>query len=58
MARPTQKEAALKVLRNEKMIAMAKRGYPSVYIAEFFGVSKGTISKIIKGRKESRSKNG
>ena len=58
MARPTREEAGVILQRNKRIIGMIKRGYPSVYIADYFNVSKGTVSKIvskIKGRKEIKN---
>jgi DNA-binding MarR family transcriptional regulator len=51
MARPTKARAVSIAQRNKKIIQMAKRGYPLVYIADYFNVTKGTISKIVKKKK-------
>lgn len=47
MARPTKKEAAVIAQRNKRVKAMAKRKYPYGYIAYYFGITTGTVSKIV-----------
>lgn len=48
MARPTKKEAVLKLQRNTMIKSMANKGYPLVYIAAIYNISKGAVSKIVK----------
>lgn len=46
MARPTRKEAVLISQRNKKIKSMAQK-YPVGYVAEYFNLSKGRVSRIL-----------
>ena len=48
MGRPTKKDQVLKDERNKKIVSMRKSGYPLIYIAATFNVSKSRISRILK----------
>lgn len=58
MARPTNRESLIKSQRDKVIKIMVKKGYPIIYVAIFFNISKGTASKIAneqsknKGRKK------
>jgi hypothetical protein len=48
MTRPTKSEAIVIQKRNKEILEMEKKGYPRDYICNYFGLSKGRLSLILK----------
>ena len=48
MARPTKAQSIVIQKRNEEILAMVEKGYPMDYIYNYFGLTKGRLSQILK----------
>lgn len=56
MARPTKEEQIAIKLRNEAILKMSEQTMTLEYMALYFGLTKGQISKIIKQAKGRRQR--
>jgi len=48
MARPTKEQAVVIEKRNREIMEMVEKGYPMDYIYNYFNLSKGRLSQIIR----------
>lgn len=47
----SKEQQVTQVMRNKEIMRLYKKGFPRDYILEYFGLTKGALSKIInKGR--------
>lgn len=52
MARPNKQQSIIIQKRNEEIADMLKKGYPNDYIYNYFSLTKGRLSQIIKKMKK------
>ena len=52
MARPNKAQAVIIQKRNDEIVEMLKKGYPMDYIYNYFSLTKGRLSQIIKKLKK------
>jgi DNA invertase Pin-like site-specific DNA recombinase len=55
IGRPTKKEQATIDKRDQDILEMETKGYPRDYIQNYYGLTKGQVSKIIKKMKQKNA---